>query len=347
MGDLASLMTPEQVVTPLVSPKGAAAREAGGASIAGAQKALNDTCGRTQELSRRSLAVQQRPSAAHRGDAAMKAVQAFGRRSLAQLDLEAPEDAELLQGAVQSAVRRASNRHRRSVTKAVEVLEEVAEATDEPLEKWSEDKMDAKVELIQQAMEEAYKRHRRSIVAAVQGVVDDGKAPGTEVQESKSVEDALEALRASRDSFEGSIVAAVHDVVGDVLQARIQSAVASAYQRHCAATPASSGQCWPQDWTSGYNADAATSSQTYGDSATYQQCQGGWCQDSSRACQAYSSQWYPDDAAAYQSSSNQWHPEQQWCEGDGGYAPTNDTWDIPWDSRPLGFRQAPWRYGSG
>merc|ERR1711965_106803 len=75
---------------------------------------------------------------------------------------------ELLQGAVQSVVKTASRRHRRSLDKAVEVLECVAESSKEPLDRWEDDKVDRTVDLIQEAMDEAIKRHRRSIAEAVQ-----------------------------------------------------------------------------------------------------------------------------------------------------------------------------------
>merc|ERR1712139_452638 len=64
----------------------------------------------------------------------------------------------------------ASRRHRRSLEKAVEVLECVADASPEPLDRWSEEKVDTTVDLIQSAMEEAVRRHRHSIAEAVQQV---------------------------------------------------------------------------------------------------------------------------------------------------------------------------------
>merc|ERR1712185_703211 len=77
---------------------------------------------------------------------------------------------ELLEGAVQSVVKTTSRRRRRSLDKAAEVLECVADASHEPLEEWPEAKVDATVEIIQQAMDEAIKRHRKSIAEAVQQV---------------------------------------------------------------------------------------------------------------------------------------------------------------------------------
>lgn len=328
MGDLSDLMTPEQV-TPLVSPKGAAAneaKEAGDGVLAGAHQVLDDTCRRTQERSRRSLAVQQRPSAAHRGTAVVKAMEAFGRRSLAQLQGEAPEDLELLQGAVQSAVRRASNRHRRSITKAVEVLEEIADGNEEPLEKWSEETMDAKVELIQEAMDEAYKRHRRSIVAAVQGVVD---------------------VKADNEKA-ATVLQNVQNAPQDAVEARIQSAVAAAYQRHVSAAT---------------GATQVTEEVT--EEWTFEMCPAG------EYYKGYTDQWdnqwnscswsqhheYPSTGwdMQHQSSGNSWYSEQQqyqhqqqWSEGyGGGYGAKTAS---PCAVRPPpGFRplQAPWRLGSG
>lgn len=175
MGELPSLMTPDEV-SPIVTPKGASAKN----------KDLDDRCSpeavgaalelvgsRTQERARRSLAIQQRPSAAARQSTAALAIRAVGRRSLASARAEGLDIGEqkALEGAVDAAARRLSQRHRRSVTKAVEVLEELADAGETRLERWPEAEVDAKVDLIQDAMERAYRCHRQSIEDAVQQVV--------------------------------------------------------------------------------------------------------------------------------------------------------------------------------
>eukprot|EP00931_Biecheleriopsis_adriatica_P062165 TRINITY_DN37438_c0_g1_i1.p1 TRINITY_DN37438_c0_g1~~TRINITY_DN37438_c0_g1_i1.p1 ORF type:complete len:535 (+),score=163.81 TRINITY_DN37438_c0_g1_i1:75-1607(+) len=201
MGDLQSLMTPEQV-TPVVTPTNASGRRDEDTAVA-AEETLQESCHRSQERARRSLAVQHRASAAQRRDSAAQAVEAFGRKSLASMQCLDLQEQQAVVGAVQAAARRSSNRHRRSVTKAVEVLEEVAVASSRPLEKWPEEQVEAKVEVVQEAMAEAYKRHRRSITEAVQNVVSSGSA-------------AAVADASAKDSL---------------VEDRIQQAVAAAYQR--------------------------------------------------------------------------------------------------------------------
>lgn len=376
MGDLETLMTPDQV-TPLVSPKGAAAQGTQ-ECIAGAQRALDDTCRREQDRSRRSLAIQQRPSAAHRGSAAMKAVEAFGRRSLAQAQGEDPEHVAALQGAVQSAVRRASNRHRRSVTKAVEVLEEVAESSEVPLEKWSEDQMDDKVELIQQAMEEAYKRHRRSIAAAVQSATE-GKGNEPELASTE--------IQASQESTEESA------------ELRIHNAVAAAYERQCSEEwwrtlmasrmqqHSGEGQWWPEQWSAGDNVNgnsqqwpeqwspqqwseqwsAPEAYQVFGEAqqwgSPYECCDGSQLATSHHEYGAAAvdsgcawtlhhthttgvhQELYPQQTGQHwhESSNVSWHTDQSgqvWCETSGGYGPCAK--ETTWQNGPV----APWRLGS-
>jgi len=174
MGDIDTLMTPT------VSPTGAAGKPS--------DKLEEEE--RRSERQRRSLAIQHRPSAAQRGEAAVQVMEAFGRRSLARAEGAGPEEREQLACAVAQAARRVSNRHRRSVTKAAEVLEEVAEASNVPLAKWSEEEVDSQVELIQSAMDEAFKRHTQSITAAVQSVPS-GTKEKTSSTESASVQDRI------------------------------------------------------------------------------------------------------------------------------------------------------------
>merc|ERR1712228_565307 len=120
-----------------------------------------------------------------------------------------PEEIQLLQGAVQSVVKTASRRHRRSLDKAVEVLECVADAAAEPLEQWTEEKVDTTVELIQQAMDEAIKRHRRSIAEAV-----------------RSCEEAEDS------DVSGAALASKMPCAADAcVEARIQRAVSAAYSQ--------------------------------------------------------------------------------------------------------------------
>jgi len=174
MGDIDTLMTPT------ATPTGAAGKPS--------NKLKEEE--RRSERQRRSLAIQHRPSAAQRGEAAVQVMEAFGRRSLARAEGASAEEREQLACAVAQAARRVSNRHRRSVTKAAEVLEEVAEASNVPLEKWSEEQVDSQVELIQSAMDEAFKRHTQSITAAVQSVTS-GTKEKTSSTESASVQDRI------------------------------------------------------------------------------------------------------------------------------------------------------------
>merc|ERR1711933_666781 len=119
------------------------------------------------------------------------------------------QELELLQGAVRSVVHTASMRHRHSLDKAVEVLECVADAANEPLDHWSAEKVDATMELIQQAMHEAIRRHRRTIADAVRFAeeTDDVDIPAT------------------------TPVTVVEHGTDDSIHARIQRAVSTAYLR--------------------------------------------------------------------------------------------------------------------
>jgi hypothetical protein len=339
MGD-SPLMTPEQV-TPVVSPTGTSFGDAT-CCVAGAQKALDDTCRREHDRSRRSMAVQRRSSATQRGAVAVKAMEAFGRRSLAQAQAAGAdlEGVEALQGAVQSAVRRVSLRHRRSVTKAVEVLEEVAESTDLPLDKWSDEQMDEKVELIQTAMEEAYKRHRRSIVAAARETMDAKADPGSldnaDPDDTSKAEDVeAEQPRESQESVE----------------ARIRNAVSVAYERHCAETMAAAArdhEWWAEHWSNAQNATVYDANQddsgvySYYDGAGYPQ---QWA--SYASAEGWNTQ-YQNDCEQYQPDGETWYPETG-CHG--GYASYGDysscSKTTSWDHQPMSFHAAPWRYGSG
>jgi len=225
MGELTPLMTPEHV-SPLVTPKGAACPHA---ISEHAEQALEEVATRRSERARRSLAMQHRPSATQRGGMAVKAMEAFGRRSLARVSGATAEDREQLEDAVVDAMRRASRRHRRSVAKAAEVLEEVAEVSNVPLDAWSESQIDDKVEVVQKAMEEAHRQHRRSITAAVHDVV------------TGTVEQPAEA-DATKDS---------------IVEIRIREAVLAAHKRRTAHTEQSQweGQLqeggsrqWQQRW---------------------------------------------------------------------------------------------------
>eukprot|EP00928_Gymnodinium_smaydae_P057715 TRINITY_DN40931_c0_g1_i1.p1 TRINITY_DN40931_c0_g1~~TRINITY_DN40931_c0_g1_i1.p1 ORF type:complete len:563 (-),score=91.74 TRINITY_DN40931_c0_g1_i1:235-1896(-) len=202
--DICQLMTPDEV-TPVASPTGTrGARVAESLADCAAKLTRGSQC--TENLKRRSISIQQRPSVVHRRLSAVKAIESFGRQSLAAAENATVEEKTMIEAAVSDAVRRASLRHRRSVTMAAEVLEEAAEASNVPLDTWSEDQIDSKVELIQDAMDEAYKRHTRSIVSAVHNVVANG----------------AEAEPASQDN-EPNMVTAV--------QAKIAKAVSAAYER--------------------------------------------------------------------------------------------------------------------
>lgn len=325
MGDLDALMTPE-FLTPLTTPTAAAGRQSGECVATRARASLDDTCSKNQDRSRRSLAVQQRPSAAHRKSAAVNAMETFGRRSIAQAQ---GEDVEALKGAVQDAVRRASFRHRRSVTKAVEVLEEAADALDEPLDSVSEEQMDSKVELIQSAMDEAYRRHRRNITEAVGDAVAGGvaKLPNAEAGPEVPVED------------------------------RIRAAVSEAYRRQCGVQYQGYDEASYQGYSYASN---------YQGGADHHQCYGNatYYQGDSSAAQhtGYSEQWpsdtmvqqgYTDSTCANWGTQHQGHgqgwqaqtSEQNWCLQSGGYGPC--TKSASWDARANGPHQAHYSWGAG
>jgi len=325
MGDLDALMTPE-FVTPITTPKGSAEKPAGECVAARARASLDDTCRSTQDRSRRSIAVQQRPSAAHRGSAAIKAMEAFGRRSIAQAQ---GEDKALLESAVQDAVRRASVRHRRSVTKAVEVLEEAADALDVPFDKMSEEQMDSKVELIQEAMDEAYRRHRRNITDAVGDAVARG---GTETCNAEAGPDV-----------------AVED--------RIRFAVAEAYERQCAAFYQGYDEASYQGYGGASNYQGSAADYQGYDNATYYQGD-----SSAEYYPGYSEQWLSETSGpqAYnkgtcaswgmqpQAHSQGWQAEtadQNWSQQSAGYGPCTKL--TSWDARSNGLHSAHYSWGSG
>jgi hypothetical protein len=221
LGTVSQNMTPVEV-TPVVSPRKSASDGVSASnelsSFAG--HALVEAVILAQRRSRRSAALRHRPSLFKREAAAVKAAELYGRRSLAHAQGISSQEVELLQGALQSVVKTVSRRHRSSLNKAVEVLECVADASAEPLERWPEDKVDATVDLIQGAMDEAIKRHRRSIAQAVQGV---------SASASERDEDA--------GAFEASGTECpvdVADVTNSAVEARIHRAVSAAFSKRSA-----------------------------------------------------------------------------------------------------------------
>jgi len=316
MGDVASLMTPT------VTPTGAAK------PLADLENQDGTCRSSVEERKRRSLAIQHRPSAAQRGEAAVQIMESFGRRSLANVEGASPEEQEQLADAVAQAVRRASNRHRRSVTKAAEVLEEVAEASDIPLEKWSEQKIDSQVELIQSAMDEAYKRHTHSITEAVQSVTS-----GAKVQEKPSNTDSAN------------------------VQDRISKAVAAAYERR-GADNSWYPQDWPQEhwqWHGQWTHGQATSERMHGEAEQWQwhgeewsSCEAAWQEQSWQGQDL--GQWsgeYQEAIPDFENAVQEWHEArlQQWqtTEQDQHVPPGFEK------GAPPGFEsglRAPWRYGS-
>lgn len=347
LGDLEEMMTPEEV-TPMVTPKGSVEKPVGEDIAICAQRALDTNRKSMQDRSRRSLAVQQRPSAAHRGSAAVKAMEAFGRKSIAQAE---GEEKALLEGAVQDAVRRASKRHRRSVTKAVEVLEEAADALDVSVDDWCDEQMDSKVELVQSAMDEAYRRHRCKITEAVGEVVAGDK---TQVPKAEVSTAPVPKAEPAQDL---------------TVEARIRAAVSTAYERQRGFS--ATGDCYSDWWGhagpeqqgsyEAYNGGAchaysgAGAYQGYDDSAYYQDNSNTmYYQQSSEseplqqdACGNWNMQpqgWYAD------SSNQQWYADtsgQSWCEqSTGGYGPGAKT--TSWDASSNGFlQQAHYSWGSG
>jgi hypothetical protein len=227
-------------------------------------------------------------------------------------------------------------RHRRSVTKAVEVLEEIADVTDAPLNKWSDEQMDEKVELIQTAMEEAYRQHRRSISTAVHKTLEGDVGERQHVKETSEEQVSVEE--------------------------KIRNAVAVAYERHCAGMPVTS-QAYADQWQSevNYQQQASIPYTAYGGEDCSQQATVPYTAYGGESCYqagyddgAYSVGTYQvyDDGAYYQtgwysqdqSVSNDWYGNQGWCAEPGGYGPCpkDNTWGIPGASR-----RAPWRWGSG
>merc|ERR1719253_1096233 len=106
LGNVSQHMTPE-TVTPTTSPRGDALTTFAG-------HALVEAVHMAQRRARRSTVLRHRPSVLKREHAAVKAVEAYGRRSLVQAEAAegaSPQELELLQGAVQSVVKTASRRH--------------------------------------------------------------------------------------------------------------------------------------------------------------------------------------------------------------------------------------------
>lgn len=321
MGELPSLMTPDEV-SPVATPRGTLGKTrslAEGCSPEAVEAALEVAGSRTQERARRSLAIQQRPSAVRRQSTAAEAIRAVGRRSLAGaraagLDIE---EQQALEGAVEAAARRVSHRHRRSVTKAVEVLEELADAGETPLGRWPEAEVDAKVDLIQEAMQQAYRRHRESIEDAVQQVVS-----GTAEESSVSMHNAF--------------------------QGRVYDAVAAAYQQeqwHNAESNTCE-QWYDPHWQYSQHECSSSSqdqsawrsrqepghwSEQWHHSSWPQEEQSAWCHDHLNVQPTWGhAESLPDDTSWYRQQSN----------GD-----TLKT-QLGWHAHPVAQR-GNWRYGNG
>merc|ERR1712060_709020 len=114
------------------------------------------------------------------------------------------------------AMKTAGRRQRRSIAKALEVLECVAHDTNQPLDQWDHERVDMNVELIQQAMEQACKHHRRSIADAVHRI--------SEIA-SQVVEEGIQQAN-SRNCL------GLETEVASSADARIHKAVSQAYVRH-------------------------------------------------------------------------------------------------------------------
>jgi hypothetical protein len=306
--NLSPLMTPDKV-TPVGSPRGAA-DSAGGCIASRAQAALEAGELQAEARARRSVAMQHRPSAAQRGEIAVRAMESFGRQSLAAVaNSTTAEERSALTGAVSDAMRRASRRHRRSVAMAAEVLEEVAEASNKPLDKWSDEQIDSQVEHVQQAMEEAYRRHRRSIVNAV-----------NEVTASDPVEMQVE--------HRGGSTSAVEE--------RIRTAIASAHKRRQLAS------CQQSDDQNQWVAQDQWGAQWYSQvrwsepwlHGTYEET---WCSEPRHCSQE---PLYSGHEWALNTSGTSWNAASE------GYGPCiNASKCDAWGERLHGIR-APWRYGS-
>lgn len=216
LGNVSQHMTPEEV-TPVASPRSNG--EAVGHNLTTfAGHALVEAVRLAQRRSRRSAALRIRPSALKREHAAVKAAELYGRKSLANAQSISSEEIDLLHGALESVVKTVSRRHRRSLDKAVEVLECVADGTDEPLDEWAEEKVDATVDLIQGAMDEAIKRHRRSIAEAV---YENEGAPATTAVSTGGAS-TLEACGSQCPSV-------IEDMTDSSIKARIHRAVSAAF----------------------------------------------------------------------------------------------------------------------
>lgn len=226
LGNVSRHMTPEEV-TPVASPR----KSLSNGEVAGdnlttfAGHALVEAVRLAQRRSRRSAALRIRPSALKREHAAVKAAELYGRRSLAnaQSNSSEREEIELLHGALESVVKTVSRRHRRSLDKAVEVLECIADGAE--LDGWAEEKVDATVNLIQGAMDEAIKRHRRSIAEAV---YENEGVPATTAATTED-SSALEACgsQCANDT---------EDVTDSSVRARIHRAVSAAYSSRSTTT---------------------------------------------------------------------------------------------------------------
>lgn len=119
-------------------------------------------------------------------------------------------------------MRTARRRHRKSVGKAVEVLDMAVELAVDSEQPWPEEQVITKVDVMQEAMALAHKRHRRSICEAVRQVEENERAPA-------GATDAVhEAVR------QGSAASAAQSEAGalSVVDARIQQAVQAAYTRY-------------------------------------------------------------------------------------------------------------------
>jgi hypothetical protein len=218
---LSQLMTPLQL-TPISSPRQFASPDvAGGCSKACTQQALADALHRKQRHSRRSSMMRRRPSAVQREVEGVRAVERYGRQSLEGAQDLSLEDQDFLKGAIETAAKTVSRRHRRSLDRAVEVLECAADAASESLDQWLEHEVEEKVDLVHEAMNEACKLHRQSIVDAVRKVT-------MPAEETLNVDVKDNSMLPSSESY-----CAPADVAagGGEFDARIRRLVSEAYAR--------------------------------------------------------------------------------------------------------------------
>lgn len=236
---ISQLMTPLQI-TPICSPRQFASPDmAGGCSKACTEQALADALDRKQRHSRRSSAIRRRSSAVQREVEEVRAVECYGRRSLAGAQDLSNEDQEFIKGAIESAAKTVVRRHRRSLDRAVEVLECAADAASESLDQWAEQEVEEKVDLIHQAMDEACSLHRKSIIEAVRQVTMSGEgAQGVDMKvQDNGVLSTVEPYCNSADVAAG----------GCEVDARIRRLVSEAYARqiHNSADDApQENTCW-------------------------------------------------------------------------------------------------------